>query len=86
MEQVNDFIPAVNRHSERDGYTLCAAELKETAELMGFIGLNYTDWESNFTPAVEVQHNSIRYRLFLELGKLFQRSPEIGKQLYVFDA
>ncbi|RUP38088.1 MAG: N-acetyltransferase [Acinetobacter sp.] len=54
MEQVNDFIPAVNRHSERHGYTLWAAELKETGELMGFIGLNYTDWESDFTPAVEV--------------------------------
>ncbi len=28
--------------------------MKETGELIGFIGLNYTDWESNFTPAVEV--------------------------------
>jgi len=54
MEQANDFIPAVNHHGERHGYTLWAAELKETGELMGFIGLNYTDWESNFTPAVEV--------------------------------
>jgi RimJ/RimL family protein N-acetyltransferase len=44
MEQVNDFIPAVNHHGERHGYTLWAAELKETGELMGFIGLNYTDW------------------------------------------
>jgi RimJ/RimL family protein N-acetyltransferase len=50
MEQVNDFIPVVNSH----GDTLWAACLKETGELMGFIGLNYTDWESNFTPAVEV--------------------------------
>jgi RimJ/RimL family protein N-acetyltransferase len=45
MKQVNDSIPAVNR-----GYTLWAAEQKETGELMGFVGLNYTDWESNFTP------------------------------------
>ncbi|NCT56545.1 MAG: GNAT family N-acetyltransferase [Legionella sp.] len=28
--------------------------MKETGELIGFIGLNYTDWESHFTPAVEV--------------------------------
>ena len=54
MEQVNDFIPAVNHHQDKHGYTLWAVELKETGELMGFIGLNYTDWESNFTPAVEV--------------------------------
>jgi RimJ/RimL family protein N-acetyltransferase len=54
MEQVNDFIPAVNSHGDKHGYTLWAAELKETGELMGFIGLNYTDWESHFTPAVEV--------------------------------
>ncbi len=54
MEQVNDFIPAVNIHQDKRGYTLWAACLKETSELMGFIGLNYTDWESHFTPAVEV--------------------------------
>ena len=54
MEQVHDFIPAVNNHSDKYSYTLWAACLKETEELMGFIGLNYTDWESNFTPAVEV--------------------------------
>ena len=54
MEQVNDFISAVNNHQDRHGYTLWAACLKETDELMGFIGLNYTDWETSFTPAVEV--------------------------------
>lgn len=54
MEQVSDFIPAVNSHGDKHGYTLWAACLKETGELIGFIGLNYTDWESHFTPAVEV--------------------------------
>ena len=54
MEQVNDFILAVNSHGDKHGYTLWASCLKETGELMGFIGLNYTDWESHFTPAVEV--------------------------------
>lgn len=54
MEQVNDFILAVNHHQDRHGYTLWAACLKETDELMGFIGLNDTRWESHFTPAVEV--------------------------------
>lgn len=54
MEQVNDFILTVNSHSDKHGYTLWAVELKETAELIGFIGLNYIDWEAPFTPAVEV--------------------------------
>jgi len=54
MEQVNDFILAMNQHQDKHGYTLWAVELKETAELLGFIGLNYTDWGSHFTPAVEV--------------------------------
>ena len=58
MEQVNDFIPAVNRHHEELGYTLWAAELKNTGELIGFIGLNYTDFfakfDSPFSPAVEI--------------------------------
>jgi hypothetical protein len=43
MEQVNDFIPAVNSHGDKHGYTLWAACLKETGKLIGFIGLNYTD-------------------------------------------
>jgi len=54
IEQVNDFIPAVNSYGDKHGYTLWAACLKETVELIGFICLNYTDWESHFTPAVEV--------------------------------
>lgn len=54
MDQVNEFIPAVNKHHEKHGYTLWAVELKQTGELMGFIGLNYIDWESHFTPAVEI--------------------------------
>lgn len=54
MEQVTDFILAMNNQSDKHGYTLWAAELKETGELMGFIGLNYTTFESHFTPAVEV--------------------------------
>lgn len=54
MEQVNDFIAAVNSHGDIHGYTLWATELKETGELMGFIGLNSVDWKSHFTPAVEI--------------------------------
>ncbi len=54
MEQVSDFLLAVNNHQDVYGYTLWAAELKETNDFIGFIGLNYTDWKAHFTPAVEV--------------------------------
>lgn len=54
IEQVNTFISKANGHGDKHGYTLWAACLKKTGELIGFIGLNYTDWKSHFTPAVEV--------------------------------
>ena len=54
MEQVDGFITAVNNHQDKYGYTLWASCLKESSELIGFIGLNYVDWESHFSPAVEV--------------------------------
>jgi len=54
LEQVRDFIPAANLHQEKHGYSLWAAELKKTSELIGFIGLNYIDWQAHFTPAIEI--------------------------------
>lgn len=54
IEQVNDFITSRNDHNDKYGYTLWATCLKETGALIGFIGLNYTDWKSHFTPTVEV--------------------------------
>lgn len=44
----------LNSHQVKHKFTVWAACLKETEELMGFIGLKYIDWESNFTPAVEI--------------------------------
>lgn len=40
--------------NNKRGYTLWAVELKETHEMIGFIGLNDTSWQSHFTPAVEI--------------------------------
>lgn len=53
-KEVNSFIIAANEHQNKHGYSLWAVELKETGELIGFIGLNYTDWDAHFTPTVEV--------------------------------
>ncbi len=54
LKQVDDFIAAANLHQEKHGYTFWAAELKTSGELIGFIGLNYLDWQTNFTPATEI--------------------------------
>ena len=53
-EQVHNFIVATNRQFEKRGFTNWAACLKDTGELIGFIGLNYINWKSHCTPAVEV--------------------------------
>lgn len=54
MQDVNDFIPAANRHQEQHGFTLWAAELKSTGELIGWIGLNSIVTGLPFTPTVEI--------------------------------
>lgn len=54
MEEINQFMNDKNQQQETRGFTLWAAELKTTGELIGYIGLNYTDWPAHFTPAVEV--------------------------------
>lgn len=55
MEQVREFMSHENEQYHAKGYTLWAACLKQTGELIGFIGLDYTDWpEVDFTPFVDV--------------------------------
>lgn len=54
IEQVKVFIKKMNTQQEERNYSLWAVEIKESGEFIGFIGLNYTDWEADFTPAVEV--------------------------------
>lgn len=54
IEEVSSFITGANEQQQKRGYTLWATELKETEELIGFIGLNYDEWQSHFTPSVEI--------------------------------
>ena len=54
LAEVNIFISSMNDQQDKRGYTLWAVDLKSTGEFIGFIGLNYTDWEAHFTPAVEI--------------------------------
>ncbi|ODN44087.1 GNAT family N-acetyltransferase [Piscirickettsia litoralis] len=48
------FIVGANGQLEKLGYTLYAVELKENREFIGFIGLSLAEFESHFTPAVEI--------------------------------
>ena len=54
LEQIETFIDGANRQQELKGYCLWAVELKETGALLGFVGLQYIDYEARFTPAVEI--------------------------------
>jgi RimJ/RimL family protein N-acetyltransferase len=41
-------------HFTRHGFGLCAAQLRETGELAGSIGLPIPAFEAHFTPCVEI--------------------------------
>ena len=49
-----DFIAETNRRIDKWGFGLWAVELKETQELIGFVGLNIPDFAAHFMPAVEI--------------------------------
>lgn len=53
-KDVDNWIIKFNKQQDERGHSLWAAELKQTNELIGFVGLNYTAFEAEFTPAVEV--------------------------------
>lgn len=54
IEQVKKFSQNMNEQQEKRGFTLWAAELKESKKFIGFIGLNFVDWDVHFTGAVEI--------------------------------
>lgn len=49
-----NFIVSANSHFKKNGFGLWATTLKETKELIGFVGLNVPDFQSHFTPCVEI--------------------------------
>ena len=53
-DQTHKFMNGVNDKIDERGYSMWAAELKETGELIGFVGISKVSFEANFTPAVEV--------------------------------
>jgi RimJ/RimL family protein N-acetyltransferase len=53
-EQINNFMQSQNKQLEDKHYMLWAVELQNRGELIGFIGLNYFDKPTHFSPAVEI--------------------------------
>ena len=44
----------IEAHQAQHGFTFFAAELRHTAQFIGFIGMVYTPFEARFTPCVEI--------------------------------
>jgi RimJ/RimL family protein N-acetyltransferase len=49
-----EFIERLQNHYEKYGYTYFATEILKTGELIGFIGLAYQVYKTNFTPATDI--------------------------------
>jgi RimJ/RimL family protein N-acetyltransferase len=47
-------IDRIEAHMDRYGFGLYAAQLRETAEFIGFVGMGWTPFEAHFTPCVEI--------------------------------
>ena len=54
LEETEAFISRQQRHQRERGYCFFAAELRETNEVIGFIGLSYLDRSMDFAPCVEI--------------------------------
>lgn len=50
----DDFVDRIEAEFAERRYGLWAAECKDTAAFIGFVGLHLADFEADFTPAVEV--------------------------------
>ena len=53
-KECEDFLQRLQDHYEKNGHSYFAVEVLDTGENIGFIGLALQDYESEFTPAVDV--------------------------------
>jgi len=54
QNETAEFIERLQNHYEKYGYTYFATEILKTGELIGFIGLAYQVYKTNFTPATDI--------------------------------
>lgn len=53
-KESEDFLVRLQAHYEKYGYNYFAAEILQTGEWIGFIGLAYQDYKTTFTPATDI--------------------------------
>ncbi|MGA3235151.1 MAG: GNAT family N-acetyltransferase [Bryobacteraceae bacterium] len=53
-EESDALVDRIEAHQQRHGFTFFAAELRPTAQFIGFIGIVHTPFEAHFTPCVEI--------------------------------
>lgn len=53
-EETVDLIYRLKTHFDTYGYTYFAVDVLKTSEFIGFAGLKNQDWESDFTPCVDI--------------------------------
>jgi RimJ/RimL family protein N-acetyltransferase len=49
-----DFIDRLKAHQDKHGFCYFATELLETGAFIGFIGLAYQNYKTQFTPAIDI--------------------------------
>ncbi len=53
-EETSLFIERLQKHYEKNNYCYFATEIIETGELIGFIGLAYQDYKTEYTPETDI--------------------------------
>lgn len=53
-EEIIAFIDRIITHQEEKNFSLYAAEIKSTGEMIGFVGLFTATFTAHFTPAIEI--------------------------------
>ena len=53
-KEVQDLIDALKNHFSKNGFTYYATEVLETKEFIGMIGLAFQEYETQYTPAIDI--------------------------------
>lgn len=53
-KETEEFIDRLKKHYAKNGYNYFATEILDSGELIGFVGLAFQDYKSEFTPAVDL--------------------------------
>ncbi len=53
-KESSELIERFQKHFDKNGYTYFATETLENEELIGFVGLAFQEYKSDFTPAIDI--------------------------------